>query len=143
MFSRKPIGQLVAHTAGLIALCATLAAADDLPAVSARPPVPPTVIEDAYARGPSVAERLEEIRKRVENSKPYPEIARIRGVSGVVLMGFKIGADGHAREIETIKSSGSGTLDRAAALAVERAGILPWVWGRIVVPIRFELSEAD
>ena len=36
--------------------------------------------------------------------------------------GFQIGADGLPQKIETVESSGSGTLDRAAAQAVERAG---------------------
>ena len=143
MFSRIPTWLLIAHTVILVALFAIHAAADELPPVSARPPLPPAIIEDAYTSGPSVAERLEEIRRRVEGAKAYPEIARMRGVSGVVTIGFQIGADGAAHDIETIESSGSGTLDRAAALAVERAGVLPWVWGRIVVPIHFELSEAD
>ena len=128
------------HAAILVALLAIPAAADNLSSISA---ISAEATEDAYPRGPSVAERLSEIQKRVEGAKAYPEIARMRGVSGVVLVGFKIGADGHAQEIETIESSGSGALDRAAALAVERAGILPWVWGRIIVPIRFKLSKVD
>ena len=139
MSSRNPKWRLLVPTATLVALFATLASAEDLPSISARPPV----IEDAYLRGPSVADRLEEIRTRVEDAKIYPEIARMRGVSGQVLVGFEIGADGVPKKVEIIESSGSGALDRGATLAVERAGILPWVWGRIVIPIHFELSEAN
>jgi TonB family protein len=148
MFSRFLTWRLLARTATLVALFASLSAAEQgaqsveekLPSVSTPSPA---VMQDAYLPGPTVAQRLQEISMRVDSAKNYPEIARMRGVTGKVLVGFKIGADGVAQEVTTLESSGSGTLDRAATQAVERAGVLPWVWGDIAVPVHFELKEAN
>jgi len=118
---------------------AFIAAAEELAAVSAKPPP----IEDAIPGAPTVAARLTEIQRRVQDAARYPAIAMSRSVEGETLVGFEIEHDGRAIDIETDASSGSGALDRAALLAVEDAGALPWVYGRVVVPVRFELTDAE
>ena len=123
-----------------IVFCTILpAAADSLPAVSARVP---SRVEDAMPSGPTVVERLEEIRRRVQKAACYPAISRERGIDGEALIGFVIGPDGLPFEITAVESSGSGALDRAAIRAVEGAGPLPYVFGRITVPVRFRVREA-
>jgi TonB family protein len=118
---------------------ASAVAADELAAVSAKPPV----VEDAIPGAPTVAARLAEIQRRVQRAARYPAIALSRSVEGETLVAFEIERDGRPVDIETNASSGSGALDRAALLAVEDAGALPWVYGRVVVPIRFELTDAE
>ena len=113
--------------------------ADELAAVGAQPPV----IEDAIPRAPTVAARLAEIQRRVQRAARYPAIALSRSVEGETLVAFVIEPGGQPVDIETSATSGSGALDRAALLAVEDAGSLPWVYGRVVVPVRFELMDAE
>ncbi len=115
------------------------ARADNLPDVSAHP----SGIEDASLRGPSLSQRLAEIRQRVQRAKTYPSIARKRGVEGQTSVAFEIDRSGAPHDIVTVESSGHGALDRAALQAVERAGVLPWVYGRVTVPVRFTLRESD
>lgn len=115
------------------------AVAEELASVSAKPPV----IEDAIPGAPTVAARLAEIARRVQDAARYPAIAMSRSVEGETLVAFEIERDGRPIDIETDASSGSGALDRAALLAVEDAGALPWVYGRVVVPVRFELTDGE
>ena len=112
--------------------------AGELAPVAAKPPL----IEDAIPGAPTVAARLAEIQRRVQRAARYPAIALSRSVEGETLVAFEIERDGRPVDIETNASSGSGALDRAALLAVEDAGALPWVYGRVVVPVRFELTDA-
>jgi TonB family protein len=110
--------------------------AEELPDVSAK-------VEDARLHGPSLSQRLAEIRQRVQKAKTYPAIARKRGVEGETSVAFEIDRTGAPRDIVTVESSGYGALDRAALQAVERAGVLPWVYGRVTVPVRFTLREPN
>jgi len=97
---------------------------------------------DAAPSGPSVAERLTEIRRRIQRAVEYPPRARRRGLEGVATVGFEIDrADGRAQGIQVVDSSGHASLDRAAERSVVRAGSLPWVYGRLRVPVRFDLEE--
>jgi protein TonB len=84
--------------------------------------------------------RLEEIRRRVQAAVSYPPAARERGITGVARIQFEIGSDGRAAGIETVQSSGSGLLDRAAEQGARDAGVLPQLWGRIRIPVRFALE---
>jgi len=95
---------------------------------------------DAAPAGPSAAERLEQIRIRVQQAVVFPPIARKRGVSGEAEVGFRVAADGAPHEIALEKSSGSRTLDAAAERAVGAAAPLPGIAGRVVVPVRFSLQ---
>jgi chorismate mutase len=94
---------------------------------------------DAMPEGPGVAERLEEIRRALQAAVDYPPIARLRGLEGVAWVRFEIDREGAARDVVLTRSSGHAVLDQAAQRTVGRAGKLPWVHGRIEVPIRFSL----
>jgi TonB family protein len=135
--------------AALVALAAFLApaplaaqvrlAAAQVGEVSAEPPV---AAVDAIPPGPSVDERLAEIRRRIQAAVEYPPIARTRGLEGVARVGFEIDPrERRAHGVRLVASSGHPLLDRAAERSVARAGTLPFVWGQLVVPVRFELDE--
>ena len=96
---------------------------------------------DAVPQGPSVAARLGEIRRRIQAALVYPPLARMQRVEGEALVRFAIEHDGTARDVVVHRSSGRPSLDRAATRAVAAAVPLPWVYGRLEVPVRFELSE--
>ena len=96
---------------------------------------------DAVPQGPSVAARLGEIRRRIQAALVYPPLARMQRIEGEALVRFAIEHDGTARDVVVHRSSGKPSLDRAATLAVEAAVPLPWVYGRLEVPVRFELAE--
>ena len=116
------------------------AASDDVeepPDVAAPPPLE---VIDAIPVGPSLESRLEEIRRRVQDALEYPPILRRRGVGGEAIVGFEVGADRVARGVRTERSSGHPLLDRAAERAVQDAAPLPHVYGRVEVPVRFELD---
>ena len=100
---------------------------------------PPPLWEDALPPGPSLAERLEEIRSRVQEAVVYPPEARSRGITGVTRIRFEIAENGHAEKIRTVATSGSTLLDDAAEQGAADAEALPRVYGRVEVPIRFEL----
>jgi protein TonB len=94
---------------------------------------------DALPSAPSPQARLEEIRRRVQAAVVYPTRARELGLEGVARIQFEIGADGLAREVATVTSSGHALLDRAAERGALDAGVLPALYGRIRIPVRFEL----
>jgi protein TonB len=96
---------------------------------------------DAAPPGRSVAERLAEIRRRIQAALVYPRLARQQQLEGEALVRFDIDPDGTPREVELFRSSGMPSLDRAARSAVEHAAPLPWVYGRLEVPVRFELDR--
>ena len=97
---------------------------------------------DAIPLGPSPAARLDEIRRRVQEAVIYPERARELGLEGTARIQFEIGADGLAHEVETVQSSGHRLLDQAAEQGAVAAGRLPPLYGRIRIPVRFELNAA-
>jgi TonB family protein len=100
---------------------------------------PPPFWEDALPPGPSLAERLEEIRSRVQEAVVYPPEARSRGITGLTRIRFEIAENGRAEKIRTVATSGSALLDDAAEQGAADAEALPRVYGRVEVPIRFEL----
>ena len=110
---------------------------EHLPAVAARPPV----YTDAAPPGLDVNERLAEIARRVQEVSRYPEMARERGVAGTSEVSFEVGSAGVPEHIETSATSGHPVLDRAARRAVEDAAPLPFVYGRVTVPVEFSLRE--
>jgi TonB family protein len=126
------------------AVAAALFAAAGAPPVSADPPaladVRRPVIEDAVPPRPSVAERLAEIRRRVQEALEYPPPARWRDLTGETVLRFEIGPDGRARGVRVVRSSGLAPLDAAATRAVVAAGVLPRVYGPLEIPVRFELE---
>ena len=108
-------------------------------ALHAAPPEEPV---DALPLAPSPEKRLDEIRRRVQAAVVYPPSARARGLEGITRIQFEIGADGLAQGVATVESSGHALLDRAAERGALDAGRLPPLYGRIRIPVRFELREA-
>ncbi len=102
----------------------------------------PAVV-DAVAVGPSVEQRLAEIQRRIQQVLAYPPIARKRDVRGKTVVSFRVRADGTAERVEVAHSSGHPVLDRAATDAVTTADRLPYVSGRLEVPVRFELTRRE
>lgn len=96
---------------------------------------------DAMPTGPSVEERLATIRDRVQAAVEYPPLARERGLEGVAHVRFAIERSGRPVGVDVARSSGHRLLDRAAAKSVDRAAPLPWVYGRVEVPVRFDLDD--
>jgi len=115
------------------------ARAADAPAIDD----PARGVDAAPPPGPSVDSRLAEIQRRVQAALVYPNAAERRGVEGEATVEFVLGADGHAKDVRTRASSGSALLDHAAERAVRDAGPLPYVYGVLVVPVRFALDAAD
>jgi len=126
---------------GLACALVVGAALGGLAAAPAPPPEPGSV--DALPLGPSPHERLEEIRRRVQAAVAYPPRARELGLEGTTRIQFEIGADGLARDVATVQSSGHELLDRAAERGAIDAGRLPQLYGRIRIPVRFELKGAE
>lgn len=125
--------------AGVLVVLAFGAPAAADPAALAPPPRI-AAVEDALPRGPSLDARIATICARVQQVLTYPPLARARRVEGVSLVAFEIGANGLARAVEIAATSGSAHLDRAAARAVRDAGKLPYVYGRLEIPVRFALD---
>jgi len=119
---------------------AALAALLALAPPGGAPAAPPEEV-DALPVAPSPEARLDEIRRRVQAAVVYPPRARELGLEGTARIQFEIGADGLAREIETVTSSGHALLDRAAERGPVDAGVLPPLYGRIRIPVRFVLEN--
>jgi TonB family protein len=126
-----------------LALWASAALGEGEPsAVEAPPPARVRVgLVDALPPRPSVDERLDEIRRRIERALVYPPIARMQGVTGEAEVEFEIGHDGRPEAIRVVHSSGHDVLDRAAERSVADAAPLPWVQGRLTVPVAFDLDR--
>ena len=126
-----------------VALVATLAtapaAADDALDVAAAT-TPPRFV-DAGPPRVHARERLAEIQRRIQAALRYPPLAREREQQGTTLLRFDIDADGAPRNLVVHASSGLAALDRAATVAVAAAAPLPWVYGRLEVPVLFSLER--
>ena len=95
---------------------------------------------DATPQGPNAEGRLREIRRRIQAVLAYPPLARSDALEGTALVRFDIERDGSPRGAVVHRSSGRPSLDRAALRAVAASAPLPWVYGRLEVPVRFELE---
>jgi protein TonB len=126
------------------------------PPIRPRPPAP-EVLPD-----PPLADEIPPIRKElpstpapasttgpvaIDNPPPdYPEDALRRGQEGLVMILARICPEGRPLEVTVLRSSGYGTLDRAARAAVLRWAFRPAtrdgrpVEGEVEIPIRFRLS---
>lgn len=96
---------------------------------------------DASPQRPHARERLVEIRARIQSALRYPPAARSRAIEGTALLRFDIDNDGQPQDVVVHASSGLATLDRAATAAVAAAAPLPWVYGRLEVPVVFALER--
>ena len=110
-------------------------------AFSAALPIEAQQLDAAPDPGPSASERIAEIHRRIQAVLVYPEMARRHGLSGVSRVRFEVGGEGRAQNIEGAGTSGHGVLDRAARRAVVEVVDLPWVYGRLEVPVRFALDR--
>lgn len=95
-----------------------------------------------------VARYLRSVRKRLEEVKRYPRLARRRGTEGTTTIAIDINRDGRPSKVAISSSSGSELLDIEAEEMVERAAPfdpLPTEVEesslRIVVPVSFNLGS--
>lgn len=91
--------------------------------------------------GALTPEMIQLIGSMIDNAKSYPAMARRRGIEGTVFVSFSIGAEGDAREITVIKSSGYRILDEATVKVVNSAAPYPYVRESIEVPVTYRLSD--
>jgi len=129
-----------------VLLCSSALRADDAPvpvAVVVATKPSKRLLVDLAPEERSVAERMAEVQSRVQAAASYPKIAQKRGVEGETLVSFEIASNGTPHSSTTERSSGSLLLDRAALAAVEQAAPLPWIYGRVAVPVRFVLKDAN
>jgi TonB family protein len=84
---------------------------------------------------------LSYIRDMIQRNITYPDIARRNGWMGKVTVSFIIAHNGCVRDIEVVRSSGFGCLDKNAVEAVEHSSPFPHppVEARIIIPILYEL----
>lgn len=79
----------------------------------------------------------------------YPPVARRRGIEGTVQLEVLVGTQGQPRDVRVAHSSGSALLDDSALATVRGWRFLPARHGadaieaRVVVPVRFSLSQPD
>lgn len=78
----------------------------------------------------------------------YPELARRRGLSGDVTLGFHIAVSGQLHNIHIVKSSGYGLLDRSAVKTLKRinaikmpASTINWQGVDMQLPVSYRLKE--
>ena len=96
---------------------------------------------DAAPPGSTADQRLQEIRRRIQAVLVYPPLARSAALEGTALVRFDIENDGTPSDVVLYRSSGRPSLDRAAVRAVTASAPLPWVYGRLEVPVRFALES--
>lgn len=104
---------------------------------------PPVESVDLLPLGPSPKARLDEIRRRVQAAVVYPARARELGLEGTTRIQFQVGNDGLAHGVGVVDSSGHPLLDQAAERGALDAGQLPPLYGRIRIPVRFELDGRE
>ena len=90
----------------------------------------------------------EEVKRKIEKEKKYPNWAERNGYEGEVEIKFKILADGHVENVEIVNSSGYDILDNEAVRTIIQAAPFPliprvlaktYLW--IKVPLVFKLEE--
>ncbi len=91
-------------------------------------------------QGNSAASVLGMIRRKIEQSKRYPVLARARKIQGVSVLSFTINESGGAEKLVLVKSSGSELLDEEALSTVKRASPLPYYSLPIQISIKFSLE---
>lgn len=91
-------------------------------------------------QGNSSASVLGIIRRKIEQSKRYPVLARSRKIQGVAVLSFAINPSGGVEKLSLVKSSGSELLDEEALSTVKRASPLPYYSLPIQISIKFSLE---
>ena len=119
--------------------------ADPLPAATSLPPPPVPAAQPettgnttrdslpaapgTTGEAPTVAvppESVTIILERLRSFVEYPERARRSGWEGKVVVAFRLGPDGNARDAKIVVSSGFPLLDRSALSALRRASPFPY-----------------
>jgi protein TonB len=77
--------------------------------------------------------------ERIRAARHYPELARRRGIEGVVRVGFVVDETGRVDRVE-LRQGVDALLDEAACEAVRRAAPLPPL-GEVEVTLDFHLAE--
>lgn len=83
----------------------------------------------------------DELLRKIERNKFYPEQALREMIEGDVLLSFEVSEKGDVRELRVEKSSGSIYLDRAALDCVKRSQPLPPVPKRVEVLLRYRIRK--
>lgn len=82
---------------------------------------------------------LEDLIRKIERNKFYPQEALRERAEGEVLVSFEVSRDGKATELKIEKSSGNLHLDRAALQSVVKAQPLPPLPHKVKIVLRFKL----
>lgn len=87
-------------------------------------------------------ENFSYIRDMIQKKVVYPKIARQMGWQGKVTVSFIIFADGFAKDITIIKTSGVEVLDSSATVAVKDASPFPKppCEAQIIIPLVYKLN---
>ena len=94
---------------------------------------------------PSSPQQLMNLSSWINRHRFYPSDARRKGEEGTVLMRISFSNSGHLENYQVIKSSGSNTLDRAAAEILKRSAPYPEelvaAFSQAEVPLVFSLRS--
>jgi TonB family protein len=91
---------------------------------------------------PDTAPVIEGLKRRIEETRTYPYVARKRGLQGVVRLALRLDEKGNLIELVVTESSGYGVLDDAATALIEK--VVPYPHGlgttlSVDIPIRYSL----
>lgn len=95
---------------------------------------------EGEGQGSASASILGLIRRKIEQAKRYPVLAKARKIQGVAVLSFSINASGGVESLHLVKSSGSELLDEEALATVKRASPLPYYSLPIQISIKFSLE---
>ena len=84
--------------------------------------------------------RFTQIWKKINSSKYYPQIAKVKKLEGTPRVTFEINGDGSVKTVSIASSSGEKILDDAALETVHRATPLPFYPGPITVTVKYSLK---
>ncbi len=84
---------------------------------------------------------LEKIRRRIDEEKRYPILARKNGWEGEVVVEIRLGGEGDLQGVRLLRESGYPVLDRATIAAARRAVPYPPLAGRVAIPVAYRLTD--
>ena len=87
---------------------------------------------------------IQEVRTKLQRTKRYPWLARLKGLEGTVQVGFRIGPSGSVGGVHVALKSDYKILDRAALSIVKKAARFPPTPTgsevELVIPMQFRLD---
>jgi len=83
----------------------------------------------------------DELLKKIERNKFYPQEALREMVEGEVVLSFEVSEKGNVKELRIEKTSGNIFLDRAAIECVKRSQPLPPVSDRVEIVLRYIIKK--